>query len=265
VSGIGNVNIKKVDVKYAKNVITTYNTKLRPTSISSVKKSLDNTNLYKAIDKTNRYMTSSIDNIDEKGGKSKASQLSPGKIQINLKNEKTIQISNTATKSVEINVKPLNDLINFNNKSRNVPNNLTNNRSSLFNSDKVQSQYSASYNNKNQMYSQIITKGVPAKHTKSKANSTSKSRINSSIGTKKTPSKVQLNLKSQVTSIRTSQKVIPTATEIKKQDQPLISEERETKAKSNLSVFLNKNFNLLTNTQSKGKVLNKPRQKPDFQ
>jgi hypothetical protein len=250
-------------MKYAKNVITTYNTKLRPSSVT--KKPLEKSILAnKAVDKTCRYMTSSIDNID----KADLGLQVVAKKEAPHRPEKVIDISNNnnATKSFEINVKPLNDLIGLNNKSRNVRNNLINNKSSLFNSDKLLSQYSASYGGKNHMYSQIIAKSIHGvgingtisnnKPIMKKANSNSKSRINSSVSKNK-PKKVQVNLTHKLYGVtKSSQKSIkpeakPADT---RQDKPLLSEERET-AKSNLSVFLNKNFNLLTNTQSKGNII----------
>jgi hypothetical protein len=176
--------------------------------------------------------------------------LSP--VKHGTQDEKIVDVSNT-TKSFEINVKPLNDLINLNNKSRNNRNNLINNKSSLFNSDKVLSQYSASYNNKNHTYTQVL-KNNPAKPIK--ANSNSKPRLNSAVSnTKKTPSKVQVNLSQksyQSISIRTSQKVIENNTaQEATQDKPLHTEDQQ-KTKSNFSVFLNKNLNLINTQSNKG-------------
>jgi hypothetical protein len=249
------------------------------------------------LDKTNmtankpsdpyRYLTASVDHYEDKGDigvnftNKQMTVISPIKNTTNIKlcrennekeKEKEISITNLsinqAAKGLELSVKPLNELLSVNNKSRNVRNNLINNKSSLFNSDKVLSHYSASYNNKNHMHTHIINKninnlGTQVKQAVSKANSNSKSRINSSIGNKKkqTPNKVQVNLSQksycQSGSIRTSQKVIPTKEPEVKQivERPLNTatsgEDAQRVAKSNFSVFLHKNLNLLKNTQSK--------------
>jgi hypothetical protein len=267
---------KKIDLKYAKNIITTYNTKVRSTSghSSSVKQKADikKQQSDKTTTTTNkpsdpyRYMTASIDKMDDKddpglkliSSKNIAVVVTPNKTQVGIKSKE----KDVSTKSFEINMKPLNDLINQGSKSRNVRNNLINNKSSLFSSEKATSQYSASYNNKNHIYTQIISKGTTAavgviKPTGSKANSNSKSRIASST-TKKTPNKMQKSY--QTNSIRTSQKVIPTNDAVSKHNDaiPLHTTSGEdpqrTTAKSNFSVFLNKNVLKSTTQANKGKI-----------